>query len=41
MHNFFGWTIVVVAGGHAVAALFLHFVLRDRLLSRMVPVARD
>ena len=41
MHNFFGWTILIVAGGHAVAALIHHFVLGDRLLSRMLPVERD
>jgi cytochrome b561 len=39
MHNFFGWAIVYVALAHAVAALFHHFVLRDRVLVRMAPAA--
>lgn len=37
LHNFVGWTIVYVAGAHAVAALWHHFMLRDRVLGRMLP----
>ena len=37
MHNFFGWAIIYAALAHAAAALFHHFVLRDRVLGRMVP----
>jgi len=37
LHNFVGWTIVYVAGAHAVAALWHHFMLRDRILGRMLP----
>ena len=39
-HNWVGWTIVILAGGHAAAALFHHFVLRDSLLWRMLPGLR-
>ena len=37
IHAFVGWTIIVVAAGHAAAALFHHFVLRDDVLWRMLP----
>lgn len=36
-HNWIGWTIIILAGGHAAAALFHHFVLRDDVLWRMLP----
>ena len=36
-HNWIGWTIIILAGGHAAAALFHHFVLRDDILRRMLP----
>jgi cytochrome b561 len=39
LHNYIGWSIIVVAGGHAAAALIHHFVLRDRVLPRMLPAA--
>jgi cytochrome b561 len=35
IHGWIGWAIVVVAGGHAVAALVHHFFLRDAVLERM------
>ena len=35
-HNLVGWAIIVVAGGHALAALFHHYFLRDGILMRMV-----
>jgi cytochrome b561 len=40
VHNWIGWTIVILAAGHAGAALFHHFVLRDDVLWRMVPGLR-
>ncbi len=36
-HNWIGWTIIILAAGHAAAALFHHFVLRDDVLWRMLP----
>ncbi|WP_233801535.1 cytochrome b [Paraburkholderia sp. HP33-1] len=36
-HDFIGWAIIVIAAGHAAAALFHHFVLRDGVLRRMLP----
>ncbi|MCC8404884.1 cytochrome b [Paraburkholderia sp. MMS20-SJTN17] len=36
-HDFIGWAIIVIAAGHAAAALFHHFVLRDDVLRRMLP----
>jgi cytochrome b561 len=39
-HNWIGWTIIILAGGHATAALFHHFVLRDNVLWRMLPGLR-
>jgi cytochrome b561 len=36
-HEWIGWTIVIVAAGHALAALFHHYVLRDEVLRRMLP----
>jgi cytochrome b561 len=40
IHNWVGWTIIVVAVGHALAALYHYFVLRDRVLGRMLPSVR-
>jgi cytochrome b561 len=39
-HNQIGWAIVIIAAGHAAAALYHHFVLRDRVLVRMLPRGR-
>ena len=36
-HNWIGWSIIILAGGHAAAALFHHFILRDDVLGRMMP----
>lgn len=41
IHNLNGWAIIVLAFGHAAAALYHHYVLRDRVLSRMLPVVRE
>jgi len=35
-HNWIGWTIIIIACGHALAALYHHFVLRDGVLRRML-----
>jgi cytochrome b561 len=37
LHNWVGWTIVILALLHALAALYHHYVLRDRVLVRMLP----
>ena len=37
IHTWLGKTILWVAGGHAAAALYHHFVLRDRVLRSMLP----
>jgi cytochrome b561 len=39
-HNQIGWVIVILAAGHAAAALYHHFVRRDRVLERMLPRGR-
>ena len=39
-HNQIGWAIIVIAAGHAAAALYHHYVLRDRVLVRMLPRGR-
>lgn len=40
IHEWIGWTIIIVAFIHAMAALYHHYVLRDRVLARMFPPAR-
>ncbi len=37
LHEWTGWAIIVIAAGHAAAALYHHYVLRDRVLARMLP----
>ena len=39
-HEKIGWAIVIIAFGHALAALYHHYGLRDRVLGRMLPWAR-
>jgi cytochrome b561 len=39
-HEYIGWTIVILAFGHALAALYHHYALKDRVLGRMLPAAR-
>jgi cytochrome b561 len=39
-HQYIGWTIVIIAFGHALAALYHHYGLHDRVLGRMFPPAR-
>jgi cytochrome b561 len=40
IHEYTGWAIVIVAFGHAAAALYHHYALKDRVLGRMFPPAR-
>ena len=37
VHEWVGWTIVIVALVHALAAFYHHYVLKDRVLVRMLP----
>lgn len=37
LHDWTGWTIIIVALGHAAAALLHHFIARDAVLRRMLP----
>jgi cytochrome b561 len=39
-HEKIAWAIVIIAFGHALAALYHHYRLRDRVLGRMLPAAR-
>lgn len=41
VHEVLAHTLVIVAGFHAAAALFHHWVLRDRTLVRMLPRAGE
>lgn len=40
IHNWVGWAIIILAVGHASAALYHHYALKDRVLGRMLPVVR-
>ena len=40
LHEWIGWAIVIIAVLHALAALYHHYVLRDRVLQRMLPTRR-
>jgi len=39
-HEKIGWAIVIIAFGHALAALYHHYFLKDRVLKRMLPAVR-
>jgi cytochrome b561 len=39
LHEWTGWAIIVLAAVHALAALYHHYVLKDRMLRRMLPRA--
>jgi cytochrome b561 len=41
IHDWNGWAIIILAAGHAAAALYHHYVLRDRVLARMLPFLRE
>ena len=36
-HEWIGWAIIVIAAVHAAAALYHHYLLKDRVLKRMLP----
>ena len=36
-HEYIGWAIVIIAFAHALAALYHHYALKDRVLRRMLP----
>jgi len=40
LHDKVGWAIIILAFGHALAALYHHYELHDRVLGRMFPPAR-
>jgi cytochrome b561 len=37
IHEWIGWTIIIIAAAHAFSALYHHYALKDRLLLRMLP----
>jgi cytochrome b561 len=37
IHEKVGWAIIILAFGHALAALYHHYALKDRVLRRMLP----
>ena len=39
-HNVLAWAIIILATGHALAALYHHFIVRDQVLARMLPQRR-
>jgi cytochrome b561 len=40
IHEWIGWAIIILALIHALAALYHHYVLKDRVLERMLPPVR-
>lgn len=40
LHEWIGWAIIILALLHALAALYHHYVLKDRVLVRMLPSGR-
>lgn len=40
LHGKVAWAIIVLALGHATAALYHHYFLKDRVLERMLPLPR-
>lgn len=40
LHEWIGWAIIIIALLHALAALYHHYVLKDRVLKRMLPHTR-
>lgn len=40
LHEKVGWAIIIIALGHSLAALYHHYKLHDRVLGRMLPLAR-
>jgi cytochrome b561 len=39
-HEWIGWAIIILALLHALAALYHHYALKDRVLVRMLPRGR-
>jgi len=39
VHNWVAWAIIIIAALHAASALYHHYVLKDRVLKRMLPGA--
>ena len=39
-HEWIGWAIIIIALAHGLAALYHHYVLKDRVLRRMLPASR-
>jgi cytochrome b561 len=39
IHNYVAWAIISIAALHALAALYHHYVVKDRVLQRMLPWA--
>lgn len=39
LHNYVAWTLVILAGGHALVALIHRYVFKDGVLKRMLPIA--
>ena len=37
LHGVIAWTMMALVGGHALAALWHHYIVRDGVLQRMVP----
>jgi cytochrome b561 len=40
IHEKIGWAIIILALIHALAALYHHYALKDRVLERMLPAVR-
>jgi cytochrome b561 len=38
LHEWIGWAIIILASLHALSALYHHYVLKDRVLLRMLPI---
>ena len=41
LHEKIGWAIIILAALHALGALYHHYVVKDRVLQRMLPLARS
>lgn len=41
IHELSAYALLLLAGGHALAALYHHWVLRDRTLARMLPAGAE
>ncbi|MDB5481767.1 MAG: cytochrome [Caulobacteraceae bacterium] len=41
IHSLVGWVIIILATGHALSGVYHHFVVKDRVLARMIPALRS